>query len=496
MGANIRSFRCRWTVLLSVVIQAVVAVIPVSALQAGDDPLAAYLPTTASQRLPVPSKDELDSSLRVVQQVFGGILAKARTPQTRVQAAQTLLAKANEGLAQDDPAGTYALLQIAREHAWLAGDWELAFAAIDAQARDFECEAITTKLALLEEMTGKPKSLLKPEQVTPAALRLTDQAIEQERFTQAAETLELAAAVAQKAKLTETVKLILARQSQIKHLQQSWLDARSAAKKLIDEPDNAEAHQQVGEYLSFVRNEWVAGLAHLAAGSDLKLKQMAELELKPDLTPTEQLSLADQWWDLSKAHAGVTQQHIREHALDWYLIVQPELKGLTLARVEQLLSENLSLANSAIPIPLEGISLLTVPVLSRQGADVQFSQEADQNRGTVQMAGKTYAEWIFAHPGEKAPTAIRFDLRKHRGQLFSAVVGIKGGGNLPKSPQIFEVWGNNKLLWKSPPLLKPDQTEDCAVKITGVTALELRTYSQGSTAFAWCLWGNPRVMKK
>jgi hypothetical protein len=72
----------------------------------------------------------------------------------------------------DDVAVRYVMLREAREMAVDAGDFHLAFAAIDQMARDFPIPALDTKLSAIS--SGLDKTNLPPPQLAEAYLRAVD----------------------------------------------------------------------------------------------------------------------------------------------------------------------------------------------------------------------------------------------------------------------------------------------------------------------------------
>jgi hypothetical protein len=63
----------------------------------------------------------------------------------------------------------------------------------------------------------------------------------------------------------------------------------------------------------------------------------------------------------------------------------------------------------------------------------------------------------------------------------------------PESPQLFEILVDGRSAWKSPPLLKRDDTADFEVQLYGASKIELRTSSK-SVICAWSAWLNPEIV--
>ena len=78
------------------------------------------------------------------------------------------------------------------------------------------------------------------------------------------------------------------------------------------------ANLAVGRWLAFYQGDWTRALPHLAAGSNAKLKQLAELELAEPTTDEELTQLGDGWWQQAATLSGPAQYHLRERAVFWY----------------------------------------------------------------------------------------------------------------------------------------------------------------------------------
>lgn len=58
----------------------------------------------------------------------------------------------------------------------------------------------------------------------------------------------------------------------------------------------------------------------------------------------------------------------------------------------------------------------------------------------------------------------------------------------------FSVRGDGKLLWKSKPIAKRQETDACKVPVKGISVLELVVESNG-VMYASAVWGQPRLIK-
>jgi hypothetical protein len=101
------------------------------------------------------------------------------------------------------------------------------------------------------------------------------------------------------------------------------------------------------------------------------------------------------------------------------------------------------------------------------------------------------------HPPDK-PTfaAAQYRLGK-QAAVFKAAVAIDDTARAPFSPAVFEVYGDGRRLWQSPPVPGPRRPpQECQVDVTGVDVLELRVVSQGSHFDLHAVWLEPRLLQK
>jgi type 1 glutamine amidotransferase len=109
--------------------------------------------------------------------------------------------------------------------------------------------------------------------------------------------------------------------------------------KLFENPEDADANLVVGKYLCLDEGEWEAGIPLLAHGTDMELKQDAEMELlKPD-GAMQQVEIADHWYDLGHKTFGSTKGQLLSRAGYWYDQALLKLTGITKARIAGRLDE-------------------------------------------------------------------------------------------------------------------------------------------------------------
>ena len=130
-------------------------------------------------------------------------------------------------------------------------------------------------------------------------------------------------------------------ENRIKHiegLKRDYDAIRPALKTLQASPDDAAANFLVGRYHFYLRGDPLRGLPMLAKGSDLRLKDLASRDLANHEDTSEQLLVANGWFDLAESEAIPAKGHLQGRAKLWFQKALPDLTGDELARVKQRLA--------------------------------------------------------------------------------------------------------------------------------------------------------------
>ncbi len=93
------------------------------------------------------------------------------------------------------------------------------------------------------------------------------------------------------------------------------------------------------EYECYVRGNWKVGLPMLARGSEAKLSEVADREMKSTQAGQQSSDVADGWWEIAEEQPDVIRNRIRAHAAELYRISLPNLTGITKIKVEKRLGE-------------------------------------------------------------------------------------------------------------------------------------------------------------
>jgi len=290
-----------------------------------------------NERLPVPDAAAQQEALAVVREVYKDAYEKADDPSARQALAKKLL---GEGIGTDDnPAGRFVLLKVARDIATQAGDGATAFQAVEEMAKTYRVDALDMKAEILTQGAKMARASADHRSVAEQAADLLEQAVAEDNFPLADRLGELAFGEARKAGELELSRWIRDRTQEIREIAAAFVKAQEAEATLAEKPIDPEANLTVGRYRCFLKGDWETGAPMLALGGDADLKAHALNELKEPTTPTEQVQLGDGWAAVAESRKGLARRQILLRAAYWYRKAAPNLAGLEKARVEKSLLE-------------------------------------------------------------------------------------------------------------------------------------------------------------
>jgi len=112
-------------------------------------------------------------------------------------------------------------------------------------------------------------------------------------------------------------------------------EAKEAALRVLQHPDDASARRIVGVYLALVKGDFDAGLPHLAKSDDPHLAPLAQEELRSAGRASALVVIGDAWRQVAGWVEGVMQRHASQHAEALYRRAYPEIAGLDRLRLEK-----------------------------------------------------------------------------------------------------------------------------------------------------------------
>lgn len=291
-------------------------------------------PSTA--KLPVPDNSAQKIALHRLGEAYGKRLSGARKPADKAALAKDLL---EAGRDEKDSNNRFVILSTARDTAAAAADLVMACQAVDELDQSFDVDALQMKVDAVLTAAHATSTAEQREASVNQSLTLLDQALSAERYEL---VRDLVNTITIEARQTNDAGLIQQASVQTRQANDSataYAEVKEAIAALKRDPEDPEASLSVGRFRCFVRGDWDRGLPSLALGSDPLLKKLALADLARPESVGDQLSLADQWWDLAAREMKELKLRIEARATKWYQAALPETAGLRQAQVRTRLQE-------------------------------------------------------------------------------------------------------------------------------------------------------------
>jgi hypothetical protein len=117
-------------------------------------------------------------------------------------------------------------------------------------------------------------------------------------------------------------------------------------------------------------------------------------------------------------------------------------------------------------------------------------------RSAIKVNGVAYPKSLGMHPPWRDCMRTCYALGK-QAKTFSGAVALNDDDTFGSPSTRFVVFGDDKLLWRSPSISNRNHTETFTVDVSEVDVLELRTYTEtGLVTGALAVWLDPFVVKK
>jgi len=450
-------------------------------------------------REPIPKPLQQAKARQVIEHAFRDEYARQTSQEGRLKLALTLLDKGR--LTDDDPTGRYCMLQDARSLGIELGEPTIVVDAIEELADSHRIPLPDELYASLNKLDISVRSSTGRAEIARFALKGMHDSIVRDDFLTARQFQRIADSSARRSQLRELNELVKRRTEEMALIQTEFNSISPAFRQLELKPDDPAANLQVGFYYAVSQNDWARGLPMLAKTSDNNLRRLAQLELSSPNDSSQQLELADGWWEWgTKLQEGSTQRkHVLRHAMQWYRSAHPRLQGLTEARVARMILDFQSLPERmSFEEQEEAGDIVYLSNLNPIKIDVTrnaFGTDGKRNSGEpLKLKGKWYEKALSTPPPARSSSLIVYELPETTFNYFRATVGIDDEvGNRLRTPLTFEVWGDYQRLWNSEPITRAGVVESCRVKILTVRRLELKVVCPGGDEFAWPVWGNPRL---
>ena len=295
----------------------------------------AHPPEDSAGKPSPPKLEAVEQARSQIAAEFAQQLAQASRPDEKMALVRMLAAEGNK--AADQPVRAYALLEMACQMAVDLADADEALLAIDGMARHFAVDAPAMKAAVLSQIAQKTITAARRKQLAPRITAVLDELLAGEHLSAAEQLLSALQHNAAEALDAELRKESQQRGEQFQRWKQQYQLVEQARQTVAQNPDDQQAHLLLGQYYCFVKADWEQGLKHLARCGDPLLQQAAAAENAVSDEPSEQLKLADLWWEASGKLPAQYRQQARQRAGHWY----SRIKGTLPEEQQQLVSQRL-----------------------------------------------------------------------------------------------------------------------------------------------------------
>jgi hypothetical protein len=283
-------------------------------------------------RAAIPSKAAQAQAAKRVEDVYGAELAGAKSTESKVNLALTLL---NEGIrSTDDRVAQYVILGRAIELASDGEDLATALRAADVLAEKFQYSSIRPKVDAAESVLKKVSTPVAARAALEESLTLVDAAVAQDAFGESTRLLAAIRKALRKAKDPSLAPRLKRIADDVRASEKEFNATRKAAEILETEPDDPDSNFVVGAYTCFYRHSWDDGLAQLKKGNDPDFRRAATIDLQRPDAADKQLAAGDQWWELAQQAKGQVQRACEERAVFWYEKAVARLSGLSLSKAQ------------------------------------------------------------------------------------------------------------------------------------------------------------------
>lgn len=418
-------------------------------------PAAALAGDSDNPRLEVPDKTVVEETKRKLRGQYSTQYAQ-RNHEIMLQLANTFLAEA--AAEEINAAQRYALLDEARLISIQEGDVARALQAAELIAGRFEQELLPLQADTLQEILSTVRSLQFSGTANTASIQLMnliDTARAENNYPVAARLGKAGNGLATRLNSRALGFYMQQINRTITNEQRRYDAVERAREHLAAVPGDPASHTAIGQFFTFVKEDWKQGLPHLAVGDNPALRQIAWQELRQPTTGEEKYRLAQAWKALS-SETGESQIAAMKRALHWYYEADGDLDELTRAEADA--------AKKLIQQQLEKVTTVYLADIP----PVQTTGPVDGS-GKVIVQNQRPPKSILVAPNANDEVSIHYVLFK-KFSTFRAIVAVPDNANL-RGDMVFRVFGDGQELSVSQDFNAPAQQQTLEVDISGVHEL-------------------------
>jgi hypothetical protein len=454
-------------------------------------------------RAAIPDPAAQQKATAQMKDVLKDEFTQAKTPEAQIALARHLGKLAEEDFATV-PAVSYVMAKEALDLAVKHCEPALASELVGGFSNHFDVDTWDLKATTLNRLAHNAKTPDARGSLANGAIQLVDKAIADERYEVAAELGTTASYLASQLKEVALRDVVKELNDRVRRIQKAAQEGDAASQTLSVHPDDPSANLAVGKFKCFLKDDWKFGLPLLLKGSDDALKDLARQDFAAPTESTDQVKLADAWWDLADKRAADktepgrrddwTIKPMRVRAAYWYEKALPSLSGLALTKAQKRIDEaEPAVADSA------SLKIIFLDDMPEQAASVGYGQlgkhgEASHRGERVKVRGTEPPHALAMHPPANGSATASYSLdRKYK--VLAGAAAITDDATKIQGTITFKLYGDGKPLWTSQPFRAASQYQEFSLRVSNVRTLKLETTCIGPNGEAHAVWVNPVVTK-
>ena len=388
----------------------------------------------------------------------------------------------------------YVLLRETQAAAQKAGNAELAFNATGHLRSHYRLEPVALEVEVLKNIAKQLRSAKDRLLFCCRYMAAFDLALNKHDYEAARSLVAKAEMVAREARwppVGDEMKACAPRLAQHKRM---YADANEAQRKLEADPSDQPARHVVARYYILIQKDWARAAEVLGPGTESELKNLV---VRDQATPITSIGCFELGQALASYAKGLRDDPLLtaacfERAFHWYSKVSPDKK-------DRVLRTKLKAAMVEASLQFGPTRRYLVDV-AEEVADVgqgRFGKgdDAGHENARISVARKRFFRCLSTHPPVGGSARVTYRVEK-KWRTFSTCVAVNDtAGRGSRTPLVFKVYGDGRLLWESKLVQRTGAIQTCEVSILGVKELELKVECRRDNSAAHAIWIDPFLAK-
>ncbi|MDB5345241.1 MAG: hypothetical protein JWP89_3618 [Schlesneria sp.] len=315
-------------------------------------------------------------------------------------------------------------------------------------------------------------------------LKITDDAIDEDNYPDAARAMTMAADMARKAGNNQLAYRASQKSEEVKILAKEYKQLAPALKKLASDENDVKANRAVGLFRCLGQRRWGEGADLLSKTNDDRLKEIGRQEVAPPASPQDEFALATEWQEAAVADNGWLQQSMLRRAHHWAAkAFRQTPSGAEHDKIYEVMS--------TLPI-MYLTDMREVIVKSGPWGLGKYGDNGTGRRITVDDIKYDLAFGV--HPPSDDSFVIRYKINGQY-RTLNAGCGLCDSEGEFGGTIAFSIVGDGRQLWSSQAVKKRRDAQFATVNVKGIQTLELRCEAKGNSVGGHGVWLDPCLSK-